>query len=399
MMRNLAVALLALTTCDEPQPTLELGSDGCTAVALEVRDPAVLPGWNVVALAAERVGGDSAWALARDPEGRPTLKAWPTGPGFDLSGLGPIGQFRLLPGLAPGQTWMTQEPPGKLRVWRLGAAAEGAGVEAPDLGAFPGPGAWSRRLLLVDGLPHLLAAPRIEDGDVVTLYVAALDPETLALGTIWPVDFRRPCVALDIPGCIHESGGAAVEILDVAEAGSVGGAVALLAIRLPGFDALSTMLELHTREAGTAPSTLRRDGFFIPGNQSSWPDTGLRGQLAADAGALYTLVGTDVFDEASYLHYMALRDTGYEYLNYAQDYRAWDGPLVQLGKRAVLGWFTEDGRFSLAPLRFGSLETDVTAHISLASTTHVSSAGREQLLVRPATGPAMRVVASCAARP
>lgn len=398
-MRTLALALLAATACEEPQPVLELGSGRCDEVVLAAREEA-LHYWDVRALAMERVGGDRGWAIGRDPGNRVMLQAWPEGPGFDLSKLGPVQAFRLLPGLHPGQTWMTLDRGDKLRVWRLGSAAEGAGVEAPDLAGFPGPaGEWRRRLLIVDGVPYLLAAPAIEFEEHITLYVAALDPETLALGTIWPIEFTRPCLELygpDPAWCASEQN-AWVDILDVAEAGSVAGGVALLGIRQSGADGQYAVLELHHQDGPAGPIAIRRDGFFIPGSSYGSFGAGLTGQLAADADNLYVFIHVIASDDWWRLNYMPLRgDPAYGQASPETAYPLWTGPLVQLGTRAVLGDFAR-GRWTLAPVRGGVVELDVRASITVEAEARISSAGREQLLVMPPSGHAQRVVAGCAA--
>jgi hypothetical protein len=68
--------------------------------------------------------------------------------------------------------------------------------------------------------------------------------------------------------------------------------------------------------------------------------------------------------------------------------------LLQLGARAVVGEFAQ-GRLSLTPLDDGRVDTTLPGSIALDPDVRVTSAGREQLLLRPVSGPARRVRARC----
>lgn len=399
-MRSLALALLAVSACDEPQPALDVDVRGCAGIHLEVRDAALLPGWEVEAIAAERVQGDSGWALVRDRSAHWTLKAWPTGPEHPLVGLDAADEPRLLPGLREAETWLAIDGPAQVRVWRLGEAAQGELDEVPGLGKWPGPGPWTRRLLFIGDTPHLLAAPRVTADEMPVLKLAPIDPRTLTLGATAAIEVGAFChdPRSDLDACAAQRPPIAFEILDVTAAGSMAGGAALLGVRqatpppAPNQTLLEYLaLELHRGPDDGPPDVRRHWDLHVLAHGSAR----LSGQIATDAASLFTL--TDPLELASEpglleLSVAALR--GRVRRLRAAEFPARDGPLLQLGGRAVLGDF-EAGRWSIAPLRSRDIDATVSGSLALDEDARISSAGREQLLVRPATGAAWRVVAIC----
>ena len=194
-MRRVAVLVAALAaptgSCVDPlAPDLAIDMGrSCDGIVLEVRDPKVLPGWTVHALAVEHSEGDSVWALATDGEGRLQLTGWPAGPRIDLSGRGEAHEFRLVTGALEGQTWLMLDRAETLQMWRLDDAASGALVQGPPVQDWPTAGSWTRRLVFLDQTPYLIAVPASGDASTVELMLARLDETSLA---------PQPAVALPL---------------------------------------------------------------------------------------------------------------------------------------------------------------------------------------------------------
>ncbi len=401
MRTLLALALLGLTACDGPALSLELDSSGsCAAIALETVDEALLPGWTIAAMVAERDEGAGAWILALDPKGRTMLQPWPTGAGIDLSTLGEPYEFDLQPGLIEDESWLVLDRPERMRVWRLGPAARGEIQEVPGLAEFPGPGDWTRRLLLVGDTPHVLAVPVATLEAVPRFHIAAIDPQTLALGPVWPIDFVQDCRADTFLGCIDfDFTGDSVEMLAVTAAGSMRGGAVLLALGAPnpefgsGHDAFLTTLTLYMDQAGGPPIAGRKDGSLIPGTSGRGH---LQAQFATDSRSLFfvaRLVSWDASLRELLLNVVDLDPAaGSDRPQYTDTIAV--GMLLQLGARAVVGGFAQ-GRWGLAPLVGGEVDTTVKGSVELDSNARVTSVGREQLLLRPSIGPARRVRARC----
>ena len=391
--------LLGLAVCDGAELSLEFDSGArCAAIALEVVDEP-LPGWKIASMVAEEIEGDGAWIVAEDPEGRTRLQPWPAGEGLDLSELGAAEQFDLQPGLREGESWLVLDRPERVRVWRLGRAASGVVEEVPGLADFPGPGDWTRRLLFVDDTPHLLAAPTTTPEAVPRLQVAAIEPATLRLGQVWPVDLGQSCWGDTPSSCLYLAGDS-IEMLAVTAAGSMNGGAVLIASGslsvefATGRDAYLSTLALYINDEGAAPIAHTGFGTLLPGSGSH--QGYLQGQLATDTRALFSgvrLVRPEIPPGELQLQISELQAVAEVRPAYTQvfgEVRA----LLQLGERAVVGLFTE-GRMSLLPLDGPSIDTTITGSIELDPDAKVTSVGREQLLLRPSTGPARRVHARC----
>lgn len=408
-MRSVALALLALGACDGPSPTLELDAIGCAAIVLDVRDE-ILPGWEITGLAAEQSGGDTAWVLGADPEGRVRLMPWPTGPGVELSALGEIGDFRLLPGPVDSESWLVLERPGKIRVWRLGEAARGEIIEVPGLAHLPPEPDWTLRLVFIGGGPFLVAVPRRLPASGLILQVAGIHPRTLALGEFHQLDAQT--VFFAEAKLVKDPFGGLVEILDVNEAGRIPGAALLLGIRdtgslvdegppghlrAPGprgYDPVYTVVELlDTGPEGTIE--LRR--WPNVGDLVGRPEYGMRGQIAVGARSIFTLTWAVDGPEREHYNFTVIgrEDTRFEADDFDSDSKS--NSLLQLGAHPMLGQF-EAGRWVPRPLQEEASRPSI-AGLELARGAQVTSAGHEQLLVRPVAGPALRVVASCAPGP
>lgn len=390
--------LFGLAVCDGAELALDL-DDGarCAGIALEVVDEP-LPGWKIASMVAEEVEGEGAWIVAVDPEGRTMLQPWPEGEGYDLSEFGAAEEFDLQPGLRAGESWLVLDRPERVRVWRLGLAAAGVMQEVPGLADFPGPGDWTRRLVFVGDMPHLLAAPVTTLEAVPRFQVAAIDPGTLTLGQVWPVDLTQNCWADTPASCLYLAGDS-VELLAVAPAGSMrGGAVLIASGSLgsegaTGRDALLSTLTLYIDDEGGAPIAVSLAASLVPGSGSYQGH--LQGQLAADDRSLFTgvrLVSPDVPQRTYQVRAMDLNPAAADRPMYSTWWQV--NALLQLGERAVIGLFAE-GRLSLTPLDGPAIDTTITGSVELDPDAQVTSVGREQLLLRPTTGPARRVRARC----
>lgn len=393
-----ALMLLGLAVCDSAELSLDLdGGARCAGIALEVVDEP-LPGWKIAAMVAEEVEGEGAWIVAEDPEGRTMLQPWPAGEGLDLSELGAAQEFDLQPGLLAGESWLVLDRPERARVWRLGPAASGVVHEVPGLADFPGPGEWTRRLLFVGHTPHLLAAPVTTLEAVPRFQVAAIEPATLTLGPVWPVDLAQTCWG-DIPEACLYLAGDSVEMLAVTAAGSMkGGAVLIASGSLTvefatGRDAVLSTLALYVSDEGAAPIAQSWFGSLLPGSGSH--QGRLQGQLATDTYSLFSaarLVRPEIPPGELQLEVVNLNPAAAGRPIYSPFREV--SALLQLGDRAVVGEFAE-GRLSLAPIGGPTIDRTVTGNIELDPDAQVTSVGREQLLLRPTTGPARRVRARC----
>ncbi len=398
-MRTLpALLLLGLAVCDSAELSLDLdGGARCAAIEFETVDE-VLPGWKVASVAAEEVEGEGAWIVAEDPEGRTMLQPWPAGEGLDLSGLGHAEEFDLQPGLLAGESWLVLDRAGRVRVWRLGPAASGAVQEVPGLAEFPGPGDWTRRLLFVGDTPHLLAAPRKSLTAAPRFQVAAIEPGTLALGQVWPVDLAPYCWG-DTPWDCFFLAGDSFEMLAVTEAGSMrGGAVLVASGELTdeiatGRDAFISTMALYVNDESPAPIAVFMFGSLLSGSGSH--QGYLQGQLATDTGALFSAARLVSSESPSREFQLQVVDLNPAAVGRPSSSTWWQvDALLQLGERAVIGLLAE-GRLSLTSLHGPTIDKAVAGSVELAPDAQVTSVGRQQLLLRPTSGPARRVRARC----
>lgn len=403
-MRTLALALLAATACEEPQPVLDVEIRGCAGIRLDVRE-AVLPDQDVEALVADRVQGDTAWVVTRHQDLTLWLKASHGDAAHPLETLDAT-LLRLVPGSRDAETWLVFDHPDYPRVWRLGESTAGEVTEVPDLGGWPGPGTWTRRLLFIGDTPHLLAAPRTALPERIELKLVALDREALTLRATYTIDITPRCrddETGELYLCnlvMNHDDPVTLQILDVIEAGRMAGGAALV-----GINALAPPTGEKTYFPIYRTVILHRDGDDRPPQVHGSPGwhviakgpAQLFGQMATDGNLLFRLTDNllgEVRGGPQLFFDVIGRDS--------EEFAIWDLPqgdmLLQIGERAVLGNL-DDGRWTLAPLRGTRLETDAGGSITLPAGARITSAGREQLLVRPKHGPALRVVATCEASP
>lgn len=419
MRRASVLALLGLAVCVEgPAPDLALDMGrACQTIALEVRDPAILPGSEVHAMALERTDGDSAWILATDGEGLLRLRGWPQGPSIDLSDLGAAHEFRLVPGPGDGQTWLVLDRPGVVQVWRLEEAAEGTMFAGPVLSNFPAEGDWTRRLVFIDEVPHLMSVPDAGDASTVELSLARLSLETLEPDIpialpLWQTTCIDDGVEETGPSCEAPllSGPVTLELLDTAEAGSLNGAAALIAMYAaktsdpPMMTALHTTLvasvELRTLGPEAPPTMIRRD----------WPIWFTNGPvyvslafITADTRKLYWIAGYTPFDGPPPEKDLVIRANRDEEGSAEGVYtvatvdRGRNTHLLQIGGRAALGQVNDDV-WTIAPIRNDAIDQTTIAKLQLEPNAEVSLAGRGQFLVRGDKG-TRRVAAICADDP
>ena len=107
--------------------------------------------------------------------------------------------WAILPGL-PGQTLMKLVP-------ELGLVAHNDALgNFPIAGPTPPcPTSFSRILVLAEGRPYVLAAPDCSAGAGLVLHLLAIEPESLAFGLSWDLEFD-PCLGSEDPSaCAYES--------------------------------------------------------------------------------------------------------------------------------------------------------------------------------------------------
>ena len=401
---SLLLTLLAAPACLPDPPAVVLGGEGCDAIDLAVLDPAVLPGWIVHSLVAQRDDGDAVWTLATDPEGALTLKSWPGAPILGLADVGDAADFSLIPGRVDGESWMLLDRQEHLRVWRLGSAADGEFFASPDLSGFPGPGGWSYSLHLIGDAPYLLAAATGVPVKSMRFHLARLDPDDLSLGPAGPVirfaDLCMPPSELPCSTFTTSTALAEVDALAATEAGTMAGAAVLLGVTfatdaspLSGF----VVLQMNDHGSDLSPTIVGR----IIGQMQPYgvPDTlapRLHGRLASNGEYLFaSMIGQEADDPdppAAYMHsYLRLAD--HDSPAHAS-YSTRNGPSLQFGREAVMSGL-EDGRWEIELLK---RDTSLTADLVLPNRTQVWSAGHGQWFARPPGGPAMRLGASCVPR-
>ncbi len=426
-----AAAALACEATIGPELSLDMGHN-CRAIDFEVRDPDVLPGWEIHAMAVERTGGARAWVLASNPEGHLMLQPWPTGPGLGLSSVGLPKEFTLMPGPIEGQAWLVLDREDHTQVWRLDDAEAGALIAGPEIPPLPGPGTWRRRLVFVDQTAYLLAVPTVADASLIEVQLAPLASDTLTPGPALTFEFWRTCpedqeaedTGTDTdpdPDGAEDSGdtdaGTAcptplingeitVEPLSSNEPGTTSVSATLIAMygsRLSEantavYTTLITSLELRSAGPDQPPTMVRRD--HVP-----WTTVGpvavAPAQVAADANGLFVLAGLQpLLDDAP--------PVGFDYLIRAsrsagvQDNtiiatlpRMLRSGLLQLGARVALLQRNED-RLHIAPVEDVNVDLSLQGSLATETEAEVLHAGRGQLLVR-GEKTSRRVIAGCKA--
>jgi len=418
-----AVALPVLT-CTAPELGLMIDTGTrCTGVAVEVLDDAVLPGWTVHALAVLDVSGGDGWALATDPGKRLWLQPLPAGPGLDLTELADAGVLELMPGPIPGEAWLLFDRPEGARVWRLGSPINGEIREAPELALFPGEDlGWSRRLVFVGATPYLLAAPGSGDASTLTLPLARLDRETLAIVDMWSVEFWGSCG--EVPEDAGPDGGCMatlfeeiteIELLAVTQADGAGAAVVLVGLHsvqpsetpeLPGRHHTEvSSLELRDAGADLPPDAYRHI-------RAPWDtETELKfslAQVGADDEDMYVLAGVAQppdaeqsllqKDYAVRAEHSDERESGIND-NFAYFDKELRTHLLQVEGEVAVGQFLE-GEWRVAPIvkenDRARVDTSLIAGLPVAEGSVVRGAGFGQFLIRPPDGAASRVTLGCA---
>jgi len=418
----LAAAILACDPTVGPGLALDMGSI-CRVIDFEVRDPAVLPGWKVHAMAVERSGGDSAWTLATDPGGHLLLQPWPAGPGLELSGVGLPGQFTLMPGPIEGQAWLVLDRDDRTQVWRLDDAETGQLQVGPQLPPLPGPGAWRRRLVFVEQAAYLLAVPQLADASLIEVQLAPLSTETLSPAAPTTLEFWRTCPEDQGTGESGDTGdtddtGSAcppslitgevtVEPLSTTEPGATSVSATLIAMygsRLSEADTavyttLVASLELISAGPDQPPTMVRRD--HVP-----WTTVGevavAPAQITVDGNGLFVLAGlTPVLEAApaptfDYL-IRAGRNTGArDNAIMATFPKPLDSNLLQLGTRVALLQRSPGGdKLYIAPVGDLKIDTGKAGSLAIDASAEVLPAGRGQLLVR-GESLSRRVISGCA---
>ena len=413
MCRSLILAAAAALACDPtvgPGLALDMGSV-CHVIDFAVSDPAVLPGWDIHAMALERSTGERAWTLATDPEGHLMLQPWPTGPGLELSGVGSPDQFTLMPGPIEGQAWLVLDREDRTQVWRLDDAESGRLQVGPQLPPAPGPGAWRRRLVFVEQAAYLLAVPKLADASLIELELAPLSTETLTPGgSPTTFEFWRTCPedqdAADCPTPLI-NGEVAVEPLSTTEPGATGVSATLIAMYgsrqseadTAVYTTLVASLELLSAGPDQPPTMLRRD--HVP-----WTTVGevevAPAQITVDGNGLFVLAGLKpVLDAApppdfDYL-IRASRNAGVQDNTIIATFpKPQDSRLLQLGGRVALLQRSPGGEtLYIAPVSDVKIDTDEAGSLAIDASAEILGAGRGQLLVRGAT--ARRVISGCAA--
>ena len=410
---SLLLAAAAALACDAtvgPELTLDMGHT-CQAIGLEVRDPGVLPGWEIHAMAIERSGGASAWTLATNPEGHLMLQPWPTGPGLELSAFGSPKDFTLMPGPIESQTWLVLDREDRTQVWRLDDAEHGAVLAGPQLPPLPGPTPWRRRLVFVEQAAYLLALPKLADASLIEVELAPLSTETMTLvGPPTIFEFWRTCpedqeAEATCPTPLI-TGEVTVEALGSTEPGTTSVSATLIAMygsrvseaNTAVYTTLSASLELLSAGPDQPPTMVRRD--HIPWT-SVGPVTVAPAQIAADASGLFVLAGLEpLLDAAPAVDFdyliRASRTAGAEdneiLVTLPKPLRS---GLLQLGARVALLQRNGDA-LHIAPVDDVTVDLSLQGSLAVDADAEVLPAGRGQLLIRSGTT-SRRVIAGCKA--
>ncbi len=426
VMRSWLTAAVALPVLTCTAPALDLTIDTgtrCTGVAVEVLDDAVLPGWTVHALAVLDQAGDEGWALATDPMKRLWLQPLPSGPGLELTELVDAGLLELMPGPIPGEVWLLFDRPEGARVWRLGSPSQGEIREAPDLTEFPAEDlGWSRRLVFVGATPYLLAAPGSGEASTLTLQLARLDRETLAIADTWSIEFWGTCG--EVPEDAEPGDGCTaslfeevteIELLAVTQADGAGAAVVLVGLHAVQAGETPEMPMRHHTEVSSLE--LRDAGVDLPPDayrhiRVPWDtETELKfslAQVGADGDDMYVLAGVSQppdaeqsllqSDYAVRAEHSDERDSGIND-NFAYFDKELRTHLLQVEGEVAIGQFLE-GEWRVAPIvkenDLAKVDTSLIAGLPVAEGSVARGAGFGQFLIRPPDGAAMRVTLGCA---
>lgn len=432
MRWSLILAATAALACDAaigPELSLDMGHN-CRAIDFEVRDPDVLPGWEIHAMAVERTGGASAWTVATNREGHLMLQPWPTGPGLGLSGLGLPKEFTLMPGPIEGQAWLVLDREDGTQVWRLDDAESGALFAGPQLPPLPGPGTWRRRLVFVDQTAYLLAVPMLADASLIEVQLAPLSSDTLTPGPALTFEFWRTCPqdqagedtdtdtedadGTDTAGDTDAgaacptpliTGEIAVEALSSSEPGTTSVSATLIVMygsrvseaNTAVYTTLASSLELRSAGPDQPPMMVRRD--HVPWTTVD-PVAVTPARIAADTNDLFVLVGVEPLLDTPpppYGDYLvrASRSDSSPTAVTANLPRMLRSNLLQLGTRVAL-LQRNDTTLYIAPVEDVGVDLSLQGSLPLETDTAVLMAGRGQLLVR-GDQTSRRVIAGCKA--
>lgn len=425
-MRSWLTAAVALPVLTCTAPALDLTIDTgtrCTGVAVEVLDDAILPGWTVHALAVLDATGEEGWALATDPAKRLWLQPLPAGPGLELTELADAGLLELMPGPIPGEAWLLFDRPEGARVWRLGSPSQGEIREAPDLTGYPMDDlGWSRRLVFVEATPYLLAAPGSGDASTLTLQLARMDRETLALADSWDIEFWGTCGEVPEDGEPGEGCTASlfeeipeIELLAITQADGAGAAVVLVGLHavqpsetpeLPGrYHTEVSSLELRDAGVDLPPDAYRH--IRVPWDTETELKFSLA-QVGADGDDMYVLAGVaqppDAEQSLLQKDYAVRAEHSDERVSGINDNFAYFDKelrthLLQVEGEVAIGQFNA-GEWLVAPIvklnDRATVDESLVAALPVAEGSVARGAGFGQFLVRPPDGPAMRVTLGCA---
>lgn len=406
------VAVAAAVSCvSGPSPGLDIDLGHlCEQIALVVRDPALLPGWDVHALAVERSEGDRAWALATDGEGHLQLVASPDGEKHDFSDVGTIDELFLLPGAIEGETWVMLDRANETQVWRVTDGEDGDLTTSQRLVDFPAAGSWTRRLVFLDQVAYILSVPYTGDASTVEVLLSRLDdslaPEPALSLPLWQScpngvgDDGQPCQPPLLSGPIELS------LLGTTEGGSVGGAAAMIGMYAAKmseppmmsavFTTLVTNVELRSLGPDQPPTMIRRDLPY-------WNTIGAvvvsPAYIASDQDALYWLAGLVPLGDTTppdqdFLYGAQHDDDGGQARIMATAKKDRRSHLLQIGGGVALGQI-QGNRWTIAPVTDKGVDTDKHDGLMLDAGATVSLAGRGQFLVHSDAG-SRRVAAGCA---
>lgn len=411
-MRRVLLAVLAAGSCvSGPSPDLEIDLGRiCEKIGLVVREDPLLPGWDVHALAVERSEGDRSWALATDGEGRLQLVASPDGTAHDFSEIGTREELLLLPGAIEGETWVLLDRDNEAQVWRLSDAEGGGLMAGPRLVDFPAAGSWTRRVVFLDQVAHILSVPRTGDASTVEVLLSRLDdtltPEPALSLPLWQNcpngmgDDGLPCQPPLLSGAIE------LEMLGTTEGGSVGGAAAMIGMYAAKeseppmmsavYTTLVTNVELRSLGPDQPPTMIRRD---LPYWNTNGPVVISPAYIASDRDALYWLaslvpLGDSMPLDTDFVYRAAHDDDGGQARIVETAHKDRNSHLLQIGGGVALGQIS-GRRWTIAPMGPNGVDETVTGGLTLDPGATVSLAGRGEFLVRSDAG-SKRVAAACA---
>jgi hypothetical protein len=409
-----AALLAACSPVTPPGLVLDVGRT-CEDIELAIADPDVLPGWTIHAAALARSDEDTTWYLASENPGELALRRVPEDIfGVDLSVVGAPHEFTLARGPIEGQVWLMHDRADQARLWQVDEA-DATVLAGPPYPGFPADAstAWLRRLVFLGHSPYLIALPRATRVGEIMVHMAAITPE-LELGERWSLPAKAVCPPLSELNCpLFWEDLRTLDVLDVAEPGSVAGAALLLSIASTGEpidpDMPATyqthIISVTVQHDPTAerPVLTRRDhvawatdgpvlpspaqiaadplGIYVLAGLVPGPDSSSANATTADYLFRSDLLGAEATDESGVIAVLG---------------KDLSSHLLQLGGRVAIGQLPGEWWY-VAPIDGVTVEEDIVGILEVGDRVRLLRAGRGQAVVVGDTMPSRRVRIACAA--